>query len=541
MKNRYLTLDDLYTFYKNQNKSVAFSSNEAQGSVVVQVPTKFEIVQERDNNNLLFCKVKILHSGLNRNHSNVTDEALVKAGKQLAYKPVLANFCELTDKDGNTYKDFTSHDMIYNEDGSVEYIEHQIGCFTTDPAYTEVEEETGHNFLYGYCAIPREYTDATDIIERKNGTKVSCEIAINEMEYSVDDNCLLLTDIELLGVTCLGTNPDTGLEVQEGMQNARLDIVDFNKDNNSIVAYAEKLDSLQEKVDTLFSCLDIDTIKKGGSTEDMQDEILENDVVDTEAIAENSDTTDDVVVSDNIESNDVSVEADDTITEIDNVVTDDSEDVTEANQPEEDFDVAETVTEDSMTRSYSISHDDIRGGLYKLLIPVEEEFNEGYYIVNVYDGYFIYETYVGNKYYGQRYDVDKETDNISFVDERYELFAEFLTVSEKAQLDAMRSNYEALVQFKADVEAKELHAQKEAIVYDDKYSVLSNNDAFKKLVSEMDNYSLNELETEVKVILADYVTNGGQFDYHSDAKVSKVGIANPNKKVKTKKYGNLFD
>ena len=56
-----------------------------------------------------------MHSGENRNHSNVTDEALTKAAKGLAYKPILANFMEYTDEEtGETLKDFTSHDMIIN-------------------------------------------------------------------------------------------------------------------------------------------------------------------------------------------------------------------------------------------------------------------------------------------------------------------------------------------------------------------------------------------------------------------------------------------
>lgn len=90
-----------------------------------------------------------MHSGENRNKSSVTDEALVKASKQLAYKPILANFMEYTDENtGEVLKDFTSHDMELTDDG-VNYIEKQVGCFTADEPYFEIEEETGHNFLYG--------------------------------------------------------------------------------------------------------------------------------------------------------------------------------------------------------------------------------------------------------------------------------------------------------------------------------------------------------------------------------------------------------
>ena len=110
---------------------------------------------------------------------------------------------------GETLKDFTSHDMELNDDGSVNYIEKQVGCFTSDKPFFEVEEETGHNFLYGYCAIPVDYTDAASIIERKNGTKISVELAVNEMEYSGKNKILELTDVVIMGATLLGKDSDT--------------------------------------------------------------------------------------------------------------------------------------------------------------------------------------------------------------------------------------------------------------------------------------------------------------------------------------------
>ena len=49
------------------------------------------------------------------------------------------------------------------------------------------------------------------------------------------------------------------------------------------------------------------------------------------------------------------------------------------------------------------------------------------------------------------------------------------------------------------------------------------NASFAKLVSEMDNYSLTDLEKELKSVFADYITNGGQFAYagETESKVNK--------------------
>ena len=116
---------------------------------------------------------------------------------------------------------------------------------------------------------------------------------------------------------------------------------------------------------------------------------------------------------------------------------------------------------------------------------------------------------------------------------------------------SMRSNYESLVQFKEDTENAQLHAQKEAVLYDAKYSVIAEKDenneyknaSYAKLVSEMDNYSLTDLEKELKSVFADYITNGGQFAYAGEPEVkpvvSKKTFATSTEK-KTSRYGNLF-
>ena len=50
------------------------------------------------------------------------------------------------------------------------------------------------------------------------------------------------------------------------------------------------------------------------------------------------------------------------------------------------------------------------------------------------------------------------------------------TAEEEAALNEMKSNYASLVQFKEDTESAQLHAQREAVLYDDKYNVLAEKD-----------------------------------------------------------------
>ena len=226
---RALTLDDLVEFCELQNFS-HFNSTESGYTICVHVPARFSSVENNDEE-LLFSSVLAFHTGINKNRSSITEDAAKKAMKELAYKPVLANFCEI---DG--VRDFTSHDFEIDKNGNFIYYEKQIGCFTSDKAYMEEDSEhKGRMNVYARIAIPRNYTDAAEIIERKGGTYCSIEISVNDLSWDNNDKVLTLNDITILGLTCLGKDPDTGEDVQPGMENAHIQLEDFSAENNSIV------------------------------------------------------------------------------------------------------------------------------------------------------------------------------------------------------------------------------------------------------------------------------------------------------------------
>lgn len=537
---RILSIEDLVKFCQEQNFE-KFNSKESGYKLAVQVPAQFEINSEHNDDSLLFCKVKLMHSGENRNHSSVTDDALIKCAKTLAYKPILANFMEYTDEEtGETLKDFTSHDMEFNDDGSVTYLEKQVGCFTSDEPYFEIEESTGHNFLYGYCAIPKVYTDTCSIIERKGGTKISVELEVNEMQYSASNHVLELTDVNILGATLLGKNALTLNTVDEGMKNARLDIEDFSTENNSIkFDKNEKMIELLESIDKKLSNFNKNNLnvdkqsKEGGNKELMLEKLLEKYNKTIEDITfEYENLSDEELEAkftemfDNKQVNDLDDKS------VNSISTDNG------NQNESVF-----------VRSFELSHSDIRSALYVLLEPFEESDNEWYWISDVYDDYFIYENY-GDKIYRQNYTKDNETNVVAFDGERIELFKELLTASEKAELESMRANYSVLKEFKKTTEKNQLHTQKENIINSETFSLISTknengeyeNTEFSKLVSEMDNYSLEDLEKEAKVILVDYMTSNQTFSLSKNTNtVSNKTFSTPDKKsVKSNRYGNLF-
>ena len=202
---------------------------------------------------------------------------------------------------------------------------------------------------------------------------------------------------------------------------------------------------------------------------------------------------------------------------------------------------------ESFILKYELSHDDIRSALYQLL---DEYSDDGYcncWIAEVYDNKFIYQDYAENKYYRRGY--SKDGDTVSLMDNKVEVFNEWLSKEEKDALDTLKENYSTLEakynelkMFKDNYDAAELKAKKDAIFSRSEYSVIADDEAFKTLVSDAEKYSIDEVESKAKAIFADYVIRTGTFSAKDDGeKKPKVLGFNFNKKeTKSGPYGNLF-
>lgn len=581
-KRNLLTIQDLLKFCQ-ENQMYKFSSQEHGYKLSVQVPSTFNVEDNIDDSHrgMLKLKFRIFHTGLNRNGSFVSEEAAKEAMPTIKNRPVLAAIHQLD----NGEWDFEAHnfEIVTNEETGEEeinYIEKQVGSFDESEPFFEYDEELDKTYICSYAYIAEDYTKAADIIRAKNGTKNSVELSIDELSFNAKENYLSLDKFYVAASTLLGSTDD-GTEIGEGMLGSRADIVDFSTKNNSIQFDAsEELLNELKKLNENLSHFNInqaeksasENLKEGGTEtvkfeelltkygktveditfeyENLSDEELEakfaevfgEDGADGEG--ENPEPT-----SDGDEGEDNS---DDNGADSDNgeIEVEESEVEPEVEEPENDPEptVEPEQFAEKLVRTYEISHEDIRWALYNLLASQEDADNEWYFINAVYDDHFTYESWSGEKIYGQSY--VKEGDNVSFSGERWNLHRELLTDSEYAELMSMRANYAALAQFKTDTENAQLRAQRETILSDQKYSVLAEkdenneykNEAYAKLVSEMDNYSLADLEKELKSVFADYITNGGQFAYTGEEKpvVNKKLFAAPTSK-KSSRYGNLFN
>ena len=575
MAKQILTLDSLYQFFVEQNQTINFSSKDAGKPILVKTNGYFE-TNENEMPGMLKLELKVCHTETNRNGSHISTENMERAMPTLKYRPILAYIHELSDGT----KDFYSHniEIIEHENGESEiiYAEKQVGCFTADEPWLKYDEEKDKTYVHAYAVIPEGYTEAADIIRRKNGTKVSCELIINELSYNAKEKYLDLTDFIFGGCTLLGVD-ENGNEIGEGMLGARADITDFCH-KEPVFTYQDKMIEVLEKLNITLSNFNTNTAQKGGNEmnkfeellakygktaedvtfeiEGLSDEELEakfQEVFDGEGedceSAKADEIADDVQGDDEPAGDGDPTEDGENNDDIDPESEDGGED-TSVVDPEPTDDNGEPEVGEKFTKSFTVelSHDDIRNALYVLIQQYESE-DEYYFIREVFDDYFVMQDWYNNRIYKQGYSIDGE--DIALAGDRIEVFEILVTKEEKDALEALKENYSALEiqynelkEFKDNYDAAELHAQREAVLSVSEYSVLADNEEFKALHDDMDKFSVDELKVKADLIFAAHVKSMGEFSNtkNESKSVKSIGFNFKSKETKKKSaYGNLFN
>lgn len=582
MKNKLLTLDDLYEFCIKNNFN-HFSSKANGSPIIVHDIARFETADDSVVDGLYKVKLYACHTNENRNKSFISEESMLKALPSFANRPILGHIVEKID--GTL--DFDHHNMEvipdpFNDgEERINYIERAIGVVPeSNNAHLVQDDKEDKKFVVVDGYIYTDYGNgAYEIIKRKNGTKVSVELAINEMSFNAKEKHLVIEDFYFNGITCLGE------DVGEGMLGSKLTIDSFSMESNSFCSEQEKTECMDstsnlklietlDKLNNTLSKFNIENIQKGGNVVtkfekllqkynvnvddikfeygDMSDEELENAFEEAFGGLEDADVPEPIeeIMEETIEEP-IEESVDETVEEpTEEPIEEPTEEPIEEFEEEQEEQTEEPVVElqakkrkhcslnedGSVTISYEISHDEIRSALYNLLSSYEDADNDYYWIADVYESNFIYENWDGSKLYRQNYIV--ENDNVAFNGERIELFKEYLTASEKASLEEMRKHYYDLKEFKENCELQQLRSKKEAILDSKEFSVLKDNTDYIELRNNMDSYSIEDLETKANVIFAKHVKSGAQYSF-AESKKSKLTFGMETNDSYSP-YGDLF-
>lgn len=266
MKNRLLSLKDLYDFYCMQNKDLKFDSSESGKSIVIHIPESFSF-EKTDNDMYAYGNFKLCHIEENRNGTSISEQTMTNAIPTAYNMPVLAYiyYNETTEQ-----KEFMGHEMhIDDETGEIEYEEIPVGVIPESADLKlEYDEEMDKTYLVGSGIVWKNYSSANDILERMDGTcRVSVEIAVNKLSYDAKKKILSIEDFQFLGVTLLGKNED-GKDILEGMEGSKLTLSDFSLEANSIT----------------------NNLRKGGNTVKLKNKEATNDATVVNTKLENAST-----------------------------------------------------------------------------------------------------------------------------------------------------------------------------------------------------------------------------------------------------------
>lgn len=536
MPRTFYTIDDLATFCK-QNNFARFSSQEHDGKpLIVQSVETFE-VSDKSQDGLMPVSLKSCHIGVNRNQSCINEDVMKTNMSSFKGRPILANIIKT---DTGEYE-FHSHDIEFNEDGEIEYLEHPVGVISQiEEPYLEYDEEEDKTYLYVNGHIFTEYSRAAEILERRKTCKCSVEIAVNEMSWNCEDDYLSIDSFTFMGVTILGYEQDGVTEIQEGMKGSKITIDSFSSNNNSMFGlnYQEKMIEVLDKLNTTLSNFNKNS-EKGGEEEmvDVENIVVEEELSETETVVtEEQVDVDEVVVNEEIVSEETSFEdGDGTVVDVEETVVEEEVEVVVNEE-------VEVVENDKFEIKFELSHDDIRSSLYKLLDAYSEDGYSYAWIIEVYDNKFIYEDWTdeGYKFFRQSYSKDGET--VAFEGDRIEVFNEWLSKAERDALDELKSSYAELKAFKENYEMATIKAEKDAIFASEEYNDIRESDEFKALMSEIDNYSIDELKVKADLLYAASMKKKFAVAPEKTQKRSSVGFnyqAKPNKKKQA--YAGLFN
>lgn len=574
-KRKLMTIDDLVKFCREQNFT-KFSSKESGYKLAVQVPTTFEIDDnvDEDHRGMLKLKFRIFHTGLNRNGSFVSEEAAKDAMPTIKNRPIMAAIHQLD----NGEWDFEAHnfEVVKNEETGEEeivYIEKQVGSFDESDPFFEYDKDLDKTYVCGYGYISEEYTKAADIIRRKNGTKNSCELSIEELSFNAKESYLSLDKFYVAASTLLGSKKD-GTEIGEGMLGSRADIADFSEENNSVFSQNEELLNEIKKLNETLSHFNIDTLlEEGGNKsvnkfeellakygktveditfdyENLSDEELEakfaevfgEDNTDGEGAnpepTSEGDEGSDTSTEDNPDTDNLETGTEDTGEEqTDEGATGEGADEGDQGTTSEDYSIKFSVTCGETIKEFSIS---LTEKLNVLSTLVNETYADDgtWYYVDVYDEdkYVIMQDYWSGRAFKQSYKVKK--DSYSLTGDRVEVYSIFVTEDERKKLEDMRANYAAVCE---KLEKYEAEPEKMEVINSEAYAKIAETEEFAELRANHFDLSVAEVSAKADEILLAYAKGGSlNFSAETEKQFGRVTLPINTKPNKKSRYGSLF-
>jgi hypothetical protein len=468
------------------------------------------------------CQVRVLYTGKNPNLSIFTKESVENALPSLKNIPIVGEFVEANN-------DFKGHGGAIDLD-TYKYIH------TTKP-YGVVPESATYDWeeVKGKDGVSRDYLtiqgcylwtgryeEAQNVIE--NGKSQSMEIEVVDGEWDAKEEAYRIDNFLFSALTILGD------DVEPAFSEANITAYSLNKDSFK-QEFSEMLKELKFSLSNEEEVEEMDELLKKYS---ITVEDLKAKNVDFEKLSE-----------DELEAK-IKEAFEVEVPEIEVVnVTETVEKEVVQDDKTKDSDLEE-LPEEKYTRTFELSHSDIRTAIFQTLdsYATANQLGNGYdyMIVSVFDNYVIVKDWYSEKdCYRIAYTKSEESVELT---EHVKVFEMYLTEEEKLDIDTVRTNFQLLTDENKELKAFKLESEKAD--HEEKAKGIFNNFQLKdEDVEGIDIHSLSiqDIEEKCYAILGRKLAkkNFAKIDNEKDSGIRLPISSSKETDEKESPYGDLFN
>lgn len=549
----FISIDAFYDYLVNKGSNLKFSKDEFGGSfVAVGLEGSLSFNKDTDKDGLVKAHLKAAHVGKNRNRSQITYSSMKKNLKSIKNRPILAYIHQL-EIDGEQKNVFGWHAMHEGENGEIVYDEIPVGHVPTDAKPELVyDADNDKEYIETDAYLYEGYTKAPEILMDADGQcPVSVEIDVYDFSYDAKEKILNIDDFVFKGITILGYYED-GSTVEPAMEGANISLLNFNVDKATFEIDQNSMKGGKDDMGLFEQLLEQYNVTAEDITfehDNLTDEELKAKFEEMFGNAE-ADPTPESNFEDNPESGDEGAEGDDSEGEAEpeEPETDPEPEADEGEDSAQDDD--EPVKKIDNSIAYSVNGKEfavsLNDKIYALSTLVNDAYSEAdntYYNVIVYDKELVMvDIWAGSAYrqsYGERAGV------FSLKGDRIPVHAIYVTDTEEAEIENMRSKYSAMSDELAKYQQAEEDSRKEAIINSEDWNDISGSAEFAEIKAKASEYSADEIQAKCDALLLSYAKSNSKKTHvakdTNQHKFSLFRVPEGKSADSNKRYGNIFD
>ena len=439
--------------------------------------------------------------------------------------------------------------MHEDDNGEVVYDEIPVGHVPTDAKPELVyDADKDKEYIETDAYLYEGYTKAPEILMDADGQcPVSVEIDVYDFSYDAKEKILNIDDFVFKGITILGYYED-GSTVEPAMEGANISLLNFNVDKTTFEIDQNSTKGGKDNMGLFEQLLEQYNITAEDVTfehENLTDEELKAKFEEMFGNAEADPTPESNFEDENPESEDEGAEGDGTDGEtepesVENEPESESDNTIQDDEPVKKID--NSIVYSINGKEFAVSLNDKIYALATLVNDTYSEADNAYYNVLVYDKELVMVDCWAGSAYRQSY--SERAGVFSLKGDRVPVHAIYVTDTEEAEIENIRSKYSTMSDELAKYQKAEEDSRKENIINSDDWDAISSSAEFAEIKEHIAEYSADEIQNKCDALLLSFAkSNSKKTHVAKDTNQHRFSLFRvpEGKSTENKRYGNIFD